>query len=179
MDKIYLIGFMGSGKTSTGKKLAKKLEYKFIDLDNEIEKAVNCLVTEYFDKFGEERFRKIENQILKETFDYSKTVISTGGGTPCFYNNINLINNNGISIYLKADVKLLTNRLINAKKIRPLIKNKSKQELEIYIENLLKKRNNFYDKANLIMNAKSVNVNDIVTAVLKNAQKNHVRLIDL
>jgi len=169
MNRLYLIGFMGSGKTSVGKKLAKKLNYKFIDLDNEIEKRINCSILDCFAKFGEDKFREIENQILKESFKYSKTIISTGGGTPCFYNNISLINNNGFSIYLKADVKLLSHRLINAKQTRPLIKNKSKEELDIYIKNLLSKRENFYNQAKLIIDAINANVN-IIAKKLQNTE---------
>ena len=169
MNRLYLIGFMGSGKTSVGKKLAKKLNYKFIDLDNEIEKHINCSISDCFVKFGEDKFREIENQILKESFKYSKTIISTGGGTPCFYNNISLINNNGFSIYLKADVKLLSHRLINAKQTRPLIKNKSKEELDIYIKNLLSKRENFYNQAKLIIDAINTNVN-IIAKKLQNTE---------
>jgi len=167
MDKIYLIGFMGSGKTSVGKKLAKKLNYKFIDLDTEIEKSVNCSISDYFTKFGEEKFREIENKILKESFKYSNTVISTGGGTPCFFNNMLLINKNSFSIYLKADVKLLSHRLINAKQTRPLIKNKSKEELEIYIEKLLSEREIFYNKAKLVIDAKSISIDNIVKEINK------------
>ena len=165
MDKIYLIGFMGSGKTSVGKKLARKLNFAFVDLDNEIEKSVSCSVSEYFDKYGESKFREIEQSLLKESFKYTKAVISTGGGTPCFFENISLINNNGLSIYLKAESKLLSQRLFNAKQKRPLIKDKNKDELDIYIEKLLSERENFYQQANLIIEAKSISIDDIVKKI--------------
>ncbi|MBN1253078.1 MAG: AAA family ATPase [Bacteroidales bacterium] len=165
MDKIYLIGFMGSGKTSVGKKLARKLEYDFIDLDSEIQKYVNQSVSEYFDKYGEERFRIIEQKILRDTFRLSKTVIATGGGTPCFFDNINEINENGFSIYLKADSKTLINRLLNAKEERPLLKNKKSEDLEIYIDNLLSERESFYLQANLIAEAKDINLDTILDRI--------------
>ena len=165
MDKIYLIGFMGSGKTSVGKKLARKLNFDFVDLDNLIENYVNCSVSEYFDKYGENKFREVEQSILKESFRYTKAVISTGGGTPCFYDNISLINNNGLSIYLEAAPKLLSQRLFNARQTRPLIKNKSKEELDIYIEKLLNERESFYKQAKLIIETKSISINSLVSLI--------------
>ncbi|OQY05321.1 MAG: hypothetical protein B6I20_01495 [Bacteroidetes bacterium 4572_117] len=85
---IYLIGFMGSGKTTVGKKLARKLSYNFIDLDAQIELEIGTNITDYFEQFGEEKFRLIEHQVLHNTYKLENTVVSTGGGAPCYFNNI-------------------------------------------------------------------------------------------
>jgi shikimate kinase len=98
---IFLIGFMGSGKTSIGKKLAKKMKYAFLDLDQEIEKQENLSISEIFEIHGEDYFRVLEKKVLVDLTQLSNTVVSCGGGTPCHYNNIELINNAGISIYLQ------------------------------------------------------------------------------
>jgi shikimate kinase len=98
MDKpVYLIGFMGSGKTTVGRKLAKKLDHPFIDLDETIENRYRISIPTIFSKYDEKVFRKIEHETLKSLLHLQNHVISTGGGTPCFFNNIDLINENGIS----------------------------------------------------------------------------------
>ncbi len=96
--KIFLIGFMGSGKTTVGKKLAKKLNFKHLDIDKEVEKITNLKIGEIFKDLGEQNFRRIESNTLK-SISFNKIVISTGGGTPCFLKNMDWIKKKGISIY--------------------------------------------------------------------------------
>ncbi|MEN8120479.1 MAG: shikimate kinase [Bacteroidota bacterium] len=155
---IYLIGFMGSGKTTAGKKLAKKMAYDFIDLDSLIESETGMNISNFFEQFGEEKFRKLEQEILKKTFNYKNTVISTGGGAPCFFNNIDEINQNGISVYLKAGIPLIISRLKGGKDERPLIKEKNEEELKKYVSELLLKRETYYNRAKLVVDAKSLNI---------------------
>ena len=162
---IYLIGFMGSGKTTTGKKLARKLAYDFIDIDALIESETKISISNFFEEFGEEKFRLIEQQEIKKTFKLKNTVISTGGGAPCFFNNMDEINKNGISIYLKADIPLIVSRLKNGKDQRPLVKNKDKEELKKYISELLSKRELFYNSAKLVVDAKSLNIEKLGTLI--------------
>ncbi len=159
---IYLIGFMGSGKTTAGKKLARKLAYNFVDLDSLIESETEMSIQNYFEKFGEEKFRLLEQRTLKSTFEFKNTVVSTGGGVPCFFNNIDEINSKGLSIYLKADINLIISRLQGGKDKRPLIKNKNEEELKSYISNLLSKREVFYRKAKIVTDAKSLNIEKLV-----------------
>ncbi len=163
---IYLIGFMGSGKTTAGKKLAQKLNYDFIDLDSLIESESGTTITGYFEQFGEEKFRLLEQQVLKNSFRLKNTVISTGGGAPCFFNNIDEINKNGLSIYLKTDIPLIINRLRNGKDQRPLVKNKSKEGLKNYLSDLLSKREIFYNQAKLVVNAKNLSIENLLTTII-------------
>ena len=158
---------MGSGKSSLGKILARKLNYSFIDIDNIIEKQTVKKISEIFSDDGEEAFRKIEHDCLIETFSFSNTVIATGGGTPCFFNNMEIINQNGISIYLKFSSGILASRLFTTPGNRPLIKQfKDKLELKNYIDTLLYDREKFYTKSKLIIEDK-INAKKIVELINK------------
>ena len=143
---IYLIGYMGAGKTTITKLLANELHLPFYDTDQVIEKKEKRSVSEIFKKDGELHFRMLETELLKNINQNS--IISCGGGLPIHNNNMGLINSKGISIYLKASNNFLFNRLKNKKNNRPLIANKTDQDLEVYIENELQNRSPFYNLAN-------------------------------
>ena len=159
--KIFLIGYMGSGKSSIGKKLASKLGMNFIDLDEHIEQEYGRSIEEIFSNEGEDRFRELEHLYLKNLVPKDNLIISTGGGTPCFYNNIELINNNGVSVYLKMSVDALAHRLLNAKKKRPLIQDMSEVDLKFFIENNLSRREPFYLQAHYKVKAKDIDVEEL------------------
>lgn len=149
---IFLIGYMGSGKTSIGKKLARKLGYTFIDLDEYIEKQAHKSISEIFSQYGEEYFRKIEAKHLKTIAqDQKNCIISTGGGAPCFHNNMELMGSAGYSIYLKLSPKSLQFRLASSKSKRPLITGKTDKELLDFIVTHLQEREEFYNKAHIII----------------------------
>ena len=141
---VYLIGYMGAGKSTITKLLANKLNLPFYDTDEEIEKKENRSVSDIFKKDGELHFRILETELLASISRNS--IIACGGGLPIYNNNMGLINSKGISIYLKASVNCLFNRL-KKEKNRPLIANKNNEELEIYIKNELKIRTPFYNLA--------------------------------
>ncbi len=151
-----MFGFMGSGKTTYGKKLAELLDMEFIDLDHYIESREERTIKHIFNSDGEEAFRKIEREALLETLEKDDFVMATGGGTPCFYDNIKKMNRQGLTVYLKLDVRTLVSRLINAKINRPLIWGKSEEELTRYIRKTLHKRNKYYRKAKFVVNAKNL-----------------------
>ncbi|MFH1319399.1 MAG: shikimate kinase [Bacteroidota bacterium] len=167
--RIFLLGYMGCGKSAIGKQLAKKLGFDFIDSDLFIENKCKKSIPEIFEAHGEEKFRELEQNCLKEIInisgsriDSSGHVISTGGGTPCFYNNMELMNNSGITIYLQMSVENLMNRLIHQKKSRPLIKNLSDEELKDHISENLKKRENYYLQAKHIVNAETLKIDELI-----------------
>ena len=148
---IFICGFMGCGKTTQGKKLAKEMGYFFIDLDEYIANKFDKNITDLFKEIGETEFRIIESNALHECItDNQKTIIATGGGTPCFNNNMDLMKQSGKIIYLKMTALDLFARLFNAKGDRPLIKDKEDEDMLVYIENLLKTREVFYNQAHLI-----------------------------
>jgi len=164
--RIFLIGFMGSGKSSLGRELAHILEYSFIDLDNAIEKKSGKKISIIFSEEGEAAFREIEHECLIETFSHENTVIATGGGTPCFYNNIELINSNGISVYIKYNAGILSSRLFSVSGNRPLLKQfADKQDLKVYIDNLLKEREKFYHRSKFVIESKNLNANKILEII--------------
>jgi len=159
--RIYLIGFMGSGKSTAGKKLANKLGLDFIDLDDLIEQEIGMSISEYFAKYSETKFRETERNKLHQTFSLDNVLISTGGGTPCFYDNMQEINRNSVSVYLKADIPLILSRLKGEKNQRPLIKDKSDDELREYLSSLLAGREKYYEQAHIIVDAKSLNIRNL------------------
>ena len=147
MTRIILIGYMGAGKTTIGKALSKELGITFYDLDWYIESRMRKTVSEIFAERGEEGFRKIEYNMLHEVAEFEDVIISCGGGTPCFFDNMDYLNQQGQVVYLKAEPEVLYKHLLMAKVERPLLKGKSKEELLKFIKEQLEKREPFYTKA--------------------------------
>lgn len=153
---------MGCGKTTLGKKLANKLNYAFVDLDHEIEAKISMTVAEYFAKHGEDAFRQLETDML-HNFNYQEnTVISTGGGMPCFFDNMDWMNKNGKTVYIKMDAKALVKRLEGGKDQRPLLKDLDESGMIHFIENKLKEREPFYNMAKVIVNGVSLTAEKLV-----------------
>jgi len=167
--KVFVTGFMGVGKSFVAKKLAKNLHLKFYDLDKMIENELNFSVFDCVKNWGEELFREIESSVLKNFVQNNDNfVMACGGGTPCFNNNIKLINENGISIFIEMPPKAIFSRLKNTKNIRPLL-NEYKDELLLQrIEELLEERQNFYSQAKIKINALDYNIDNIISEILKN-----------
>lgn len=138
---------MGAGKTTLGRALAKELDIQFIDLDSYIEKRLCKSVSQIFAENGEEGFRDIERRMLHEVGDFENVVISTGGGTPCFFDNIEYMNRQGATVFLDVPVERLFIRLKIARKKRPLIMEKNDDELRDFITEQLAKRMPYYSKA--------------------------------
>lgn len=147
MTRIFLIGYMGAGKTTLGRALAKELGVEFIDLDSYIENRMHKSIAQIFAEKGEEEFRNIERRMLHEAGEFENVVISTGGGTPCFFDNIEYMNSQGATVFLDVPVERLFIRLSIARKKRPLIMNKSDEELRSFIAEQLDKRMPHYSKA--------------------------------
>ncbi len=153
---------MGSGKSTFGKKLAKTMHLPFIDLDKEIEKKAKCSVSDIFKYLGEDTFRKMESETLKSFEHEQSYVMATGGGTPCYFDNLEYIHSQGISIYIELDSKSIYNRLSNAKNIRPTIKGKKEDELMKFIEETFDKRKHIYEQANFKVNGLNVDVKKVM-----------------
>lgn len=146
--RVFLIGFMASGKSSIGKKLAKKIELPFVDLDDYIEEKYNSTIRSIIANKGMDRFREIEKELLETLIGkYENIVISTGGGTPYYFDNMELMNNSGKTVYLEVDIPTLVDRLMYAKKDRPLIWGKSREDLTVYANDLFSKREKYYLEA--------------------------------
>lgn len=159
--RIFLIGFMFSGKSTVGKKLASIMGYDFIDTDKYFEDKYKISIFDFFEKFGEEMFRKFEHEILKELVLKDKVIISTGGGLPCFNNNMDIINKEGISIYLEMPYNAIINRQKNSKQKRPLLKNKTQEEIETYLLDLLTKREPIYKKSKIKIDSQNIDFSSL------------------
>ena len=169
IDTIFLIGYMGSGKTVVGKSLSKSINYDFYDLDNFIEKMEKKKISEIFNDYNEVYFRKLENKYLKILSQKNESkIISLGGGTPCFMNNIEIIDStpNSIKIYLKASVNCLINRLKKGKTTRPLISHiKSNKDLKDFISKHLFDRAYYYENADVKLNVDNLKIKEIVKLI--------------
>jgi shikimate kinase len=149
---IFLIGFMGSGKSTYGKRIAAGLSYQFIDLDKAIEHGEGISIAEIFAQQGEAAFRRIEAATLKQITGPHK-LIACGGGTPCFEDNMDYMLKHGRVVYLKANAGILSTRLIKNNGGRPLLADKTEEEIKAFVSSKLAEREAYYNKANIIFNA--------------------------
>ncbi|MEE0620483.1 shikimate kinase [Prevotella sp. P4-51] len=145
--RIILIGYMGAGKTTLGNALARDMGMRFYDLDWYIESRMHHTVKEIFDERGEEGFRRIEHNMLHEVAEFEDVIISCGGGTPCFFDNMDYLNRQGATVYLKASPDVLYKHLSMGHTVRPLLLNKTPEEVRQYITRQLAEREPYYTKA--------------------------------
>lgn len=167
MRKIILLGYMGCGKSTIAEKLSQKLQIPFIDLDKMIEIKAQMSINEIFKNYGEVYFRKLEHDVFVELLNSDENqIIGLGGGTPCYANNHELLKGNGIySIYLKASVDTLFSRLVHNKSKRPIIANKSEDELKEFIAKHLFDRNYYYHQAGCIIDVDNQTIDETVIAI--------------
>jgi shikimate kinase len=163
--KYFLVGFMGCGKTTWSRKLAAKLGYEFIDLDHVLEDKAGMSIAEYFSSFGEDAFRKLESEVLKQTEYPENAVVSTGGGLPCFFDHMNWMNANGKTLYIKLSPKTLADRLEHGKTLRPLLHGKHGDELIEFIAGKLAERESYYLKASYIIDGIDMSVEKLEEAI--------------
>lgn len=160
--RVFLIGFMGSGKSHWGKQLAAQLQMPYIDLDAKIIETEKRSIAQIFEEAGEEYFRMIEKETLYSLVDENESVvISCGGGTPCFFNNIGYMKKQGIVVWLNTHVDVLLQRLLQEKSQRPLIRDIPDDGLKTYIVRKLNERRMYYDQANVVID----NENSISPAI--------------
>jgi shikimate kinase len=162
---IFLIGFMGSGKSYIGKRLAEQIAYDFIDLDTYIVDSEKLTINDIFQKEGEHAFRSKENSCLKTLLEKKNTIIATGGGTPCFYDNMDLMCKNGITIYLYANNNILFARLKKEREKRPLIANTTDEALMNIIQTKIAERSPTYEQAEAIFEIKNLEDDKIINDI--------------
>ncbi len=163
--RIYLLGFMGCGKSSLGRRLARKLEYPFLDIDNEVERILGQEIPDIFRTKGETAFREAERQVLHSTATVQKAVIATGGGTPCYSDNMDFMLENGATVYLKMSPISLAHRLEHARRKRPLIENLKGDKLLSFIKSKLSEREEYYLRSGCIIKGESAKPDQIISLV--------------
>jgi shikimate kinase len=167
---VFLIGYMGSGKSTIAKKLANKLNLNWVDLDAEIERQHQLSIEAIFETKGEDYFRLLEHQTLMQLIPRNNLVIACGGGTPCFYDGINLMNQTGITVYLQMSAEALYSRLSVVKLNRPLLKNKTDEDLRSFIKKQIELREPHYSKAKIIVSALNLSPTDLQKKILSFSQ---------
>jgi len=170
---VFLTGFMGSGKTTAGKTLATLLKTRFIDLDEYLEKKENRTIPEIFEEDGEEKFRELETKYLTEILKLKDPhVISLGGGTVCFNQNLELVKKNGQLVYIELPINTLAERIKESKFTRPLLKNLSTEELIKNIEEILSERKKYYEQAHITVNGLNLTPQLIQQKLFGSAKEN-------
>lgn len=164
---VFLIGYMGSGKSTIGKKLATKLRCTFIDMDQTIEDMTGKSISTIFNDEGEDAFRQLEHSVLVSLASRKDTVISTGGGTPCFFDNMVMMNKLGLTVYLKMHPDSLAKRILDSGTKRPLLQRISPDQLPAYIARHLKERESFYNKAHLTFKGENLKVEELYHEIIK------------
>ncbi|MBS1659981.1 MAG: shikimate kinase [Bacteroidetes bacterium] len=174
--KIFLIGFMGSGKTHWGKQLSAKLGIPFFDLDSVIVEKEGMSVSEVFAKKGEEYFRYQEKETLEEVIEGTESfILSCGGGTPCFFNNIELMKKNGKVIWLNTSVDILKDRLFRERTTRPLISDVDDAELRRFIIKKLSERRMYYQQADVTVPEENTNLEELIQLLLNEQESDRMK----
>ena len=170
MELIYLVGYMGSGKSSVGRKLASELNWNFVDLDEYIEDRCGHSISKLFSHFGETIFRQLEASNVYASALWKNTVVATGGGAPCFFENMDVMNDAGLTIYLDVPVQQIINRIQKDHIERPLVSGKSNEEMHQFVNEHLASRIAHYQQAQLRINAEG-SIEEVVRAVMNEIEK--------
>jgi len=160
VKRVFLIGYMGAGKTTAGRILARRMNLNYIDTDYFIENRYHRRISEIFASEGETYFREMEQRVLLEISEYEDVIISTGGGLPCFNGNMTLMNHTGVTVYLDVPAAELATRLEKSLTLRPVLKQRAGDELVDFIKESLSTRKPFYEQAKIWIQTEKMN-NDI------------------
>jgi shikimate kinase len=162
---IFFIGYMGSGKSSLGKRVAHEMKLPFIDLDKAIELEQKMSIPEIFAKLGDGKFREMEREFLRSLDNTKGALVAVGGGTPCFFDNMERMNQVGLTVYLNRPIAELAHRIENSKKSRPLTDQLTGDALKLFIANHLKEREKYYQQSKIIVNREEQTVNILVDRI--------------
>jgi shikimate kinase len=165
--RVYLLGFMGSGKSHWGKLLSQKLTIPLFDLDRQIVEDEEMPINEIFEQKGEEYFRMKEKEILHTlTENNDSFVMACGGGTPCFFNNIDFMNNNGTTVWLNTRMEVLYERLLKEKADRPLLRDLKDEQLKLFMVKKFSERRIYYEQAELVVEEDVASVESLIQNIM-------------
>ena len=165
MDRIYLVGYMGAGKTTAAKRLAQRLGWEVADTDTLFEEKYKISVDDFFQKYDEPLYRKLEAEILKSTENLSHTVISTGGGTACYFDNMDWMNRHGLTVFMRISPEAAVDRVIHSRHKRPLARGKSEAELMEYVSWHYASRIPFYEQARLTVKSEDFDLDNLLQLI--------------
>lgn len=165
MNRIYLVGYMGAGKTTTARRLANRLGWEVVDTDDLFEEKYKISVCDFFHKYDEPLYRKLESEVLKETENLENVVISTGGGTACYFDNMEWMNQHGLTVFLRISEKAVVDRLLHAKRKRPLAVGKSEEELAEFVAQHYMSRLPFYEQAKITVKSEDLDLDNLLEMI--------------
>ena len=168
MNRIYIVGYMGAGKTTAARRLAQRLGWAVVDTDDLFEEKYKISVCDFFGKYDEPLYRKLESEVLKETETLDNVVVSTGGGTACYFDNMDWMNQHGLTVFLHISEQAVINRLLHAKRKRPLAVGKSEEELTAFVSQHYTSRKPFYELARITVKAEDLDVNGLMNTIKEN-----------
>lgn len=168
MNRIYLIGYMGAGKSTAARRLANRLGWQAADTDDLFEEKYKISVCDFFQKYDEPLYRKLESGVLKATESLENVVIATGGGTACYFDNIEWMNSHGLTVFLRISEQAVVNRLLHAKRKRPLAVGKSEQELTEFVRIHYTERLPFYEQARITARSEDLDLDTLMQTIKEN-----------
>ena len=168
MNKIYLVGYMGAGKTTTACRLAQRLGWEVADTDALFEEKYKISVNDFFNKYDEPLYRKLESEVLKATEGLENVVVSTGGGTACYFDNMEWMNSHGLTVFLRISPQAAVDRVIHSRHKRPLAEGKSEKELTEFVNSHYASRMPFYEQARLTVKSEDLDVEGLLLSIKEN-----------
>ena len=165
MNRIYLVGYMGAGKSTAAKRLANRLGWDVADTDELFEAKYRISVCDFFHKYDEALYRKLESEVLKSTESLDNVVVATGGGTACYFDNMEWMNQHGLTVFLKISEKAVVDRLLHAKRKRPLAIGKSEEELTAFVSQHYGSRLPFYEQARITVKSEDLDLDNLIQLI--------------
>ena len=165
MDRIYIVGYMGAGKTTAARRLAQRMGWEVVDTDALFEEKYKISVNDFFNKYDEPLYRKLESEVLKATESLDHVVVSTGGGTACFFDNMDWMNRHGLTVFLRISPQAAVDRVIHSRHKRPLVEGKSEEELTEFVNQHYASRLPFYEQARITAKSEDFDIERLMEAI--------------
>ncbi len=165
MDRIYIVGYMGAGKTTAARRLAQRMGWEVVDTDALFEEKYKISVNDFFNKYDEPLYRKLESEVLKATESLDHVVVSTGGGTACFFDNMDWMNQHGLTVFLRISPQAAVDRVIHSRHKRPLVEGKSEEELTEFVSQHYASRLPFYEQARITAKSEDFDIESLMEAI--------------
>jgi shikimate kinase len=165
LNRIYIVGYMGAGKTTTARRLAQRMGWEVVDTDALFEEKYKISVNDFFNKYDEPLYRKLESEVLKATESLEHVVISTGGGTACYFDNMEWMNQHGLTVFMRISPQAAVDRVIHSRHKRPLAEGKSEEELTEFVNQHYASRMPFYEQAQITVKSEDFDLEDAIKKI--------------